>query len=104
MRAVRYRRGETGVRCEDVPVPEPAAGEVLVRVEAAGLCGTDVSIAYGGAERGLHLRAECGQRPTATRRHADLPVLRTASVRAAAEWRGHRGAWCARLFHHPIAS
>src|ERR1700677_2347357 len=55
MRAVRYRRGETGVRCEDVPVPEPAAGEVLVRVEAAGLCGTDVSIAYGAAERMVSL-------------------------------------------------
>ncbi len=47
MRAVRYCRGETGVRCEEIPVPEPGAGQVLIRVEAAGLCGTDVSIAYG---------------------------------------------------------
>ena len=29
------------LRTVDVPVPEPRPGEVLVRVEAAGLCGTD---------------------------------------------------------------
>jgi D-arabinose 1-dehydrogenase-like Zn-dependent alcohol dehydrogenase len=50
VRAVRYRRGKVGVRCEHVPVPEPALGEVLVRVEAAGLCGTDVSIAYAAGD------------------------------------------------------
>jgi L-iditol 2-dehydrogenase len=27
---------------EDVPVPEPGAGEVLVRVKACGICGSDV--------------------------------------------------------------
>lgn len=51
MRAVRYRRGTQGVRCEEVPVPETGAGEVLIRVEAAGLCGTDVAIAYGAGDR-----------------------------------------------------
>jgi L-iditol 2-dehydrogenase len=29
------------VRTVDVPVPVPAPGEVLIRVEAAGICGTD---------------------------------------------------------------
>ena len=29
------------LRLERVPVPEPGPGEVLVRVEAAGICGTD---------------------------------------------------------------
>jgi 2-desacetyl-2-hydroxyethyl bacteriochlorophyllide A dehydrogenase len=46
MRAVRYHAGRVGVSVESVPVPEPAPGEVLVKVKAAGLCGTDVSIAY----------------------------------------------------------
>jgi propanol-preferring alcohol dehydrogenase len=32
---------------EDRPVPEPGAGEVLVRVEASGLCHTDIHAARG---------------------------------------------------------
>lgn len=33
---------ETGdIRTVDVPMPTPASGEVLIRVEAAGICGTD---------------------------------------------------------------
>ena len=46
MRAVRYHAGRTGVSLDEVPVPLPGPGEVRLRVEAAGLCGTDVSIAY----------------------------------------------------------
>ena len=29
------------IRTADVPMPKPARGEVLVRIEAAGICGTD---------------------------------------------------------------
>lgn len=36
------------VRLEEVPTPRPAAGEVLVRVLAAGICGGDVRI-YNGS-------------------------------------------------------
>ncbi len=32
---------------EDVPVPEPGAGEVLLRVEACGVCRTDLHITAG---------------------------------------------------------
>ena len=32
---------------EDVPRPEPGPGQVLVRVEAAGLCHTDIHAARG---------------------------------------------------------
>jgi L-iditol 2-dehydrogenase len=40
MRATRLVRvGD--IRTEEVPVPEPGEGEVLIRVEAAGICGTD---------------------------------------------------------------
>ena len=35
----------------EVPVPEPGAGEVLVRVGACGICGTDLKI-VAGAYRG----------------------------------------------------
>jgi L-iditol 2-dehydrogenase len=34
--------GPGDLRFEDIPVPEPAAGEVLVKIEAALTCGTDV--------------------------------------------------------------
>jgi len=31
----------------DVPVPEPGPGEILVRIEASGLCHTDIHAAHG---------------------------------------------------------
>jgi len=34
--------GARDLRLEDVPVPVPGAGEVLLRVEGVGLCGSDV--------------------------------------------------------------
>ena len=78
MRAVRYHRGETGVRCEDVPVPEPGPGEVLIRVEAAGLCGTDVSIAYGYGQRMVSL-------PVLTLGHEAAGTI-AATASAAGPW------------------
>ena len=41
MRAAVYR-GPGVLRIEDVPVPEVSRGEMLVRVEACGICGTDI--------------------------------------------------------------
>ncbi|MEX2502472.1 MAG: alcohol dehydrogenase catalytic domain-containing protein, partial [Trueperaceae bacterium] len=34
----------------DLPVPEPGPGEVLIRVERAGVCGTDLHILHGAYE------------------------------------------------------
>ncbi len=44
MRAVRKIKAEKGLVVEDVPIPRIAADEVLVEVEAAGICGTDLHI------------------------------------------------------------
>lgn len=44
MLAIRKIRPEAGLTLEEIPVPEPAEGEVLVRVEAASVCGTDLHI------------------------------------------------------------
>ena len=32
---------------EEVPTPEPGEGQVLVRVEASGVCHTDIHAAHG---------------------------------------------------------
>lgn len=44
MRALCKSEPEAGFRLEEVPVPEPGPGEVLVRVLRAGICGTDLHI------------------------------------------------------------
>ena len=41
MKAAVYR-GAGDLRIEDVPVPEVGPGEMLVRVDACGVCGTDI--------------------------------------------------------------
>jgi len=40
------------LRLQDVPDPEPASHEVLIRVKAAGLCGTDVHMWEGTNQEG----------------------------------------------------
>lgn len=41
-------RGAGQVRCEEVPIPQIGEGEVLFRVAACGICGTDIKkIAHG---------------------------------------------------------
>jgi threonine 3-dehydrogenase len=44
MRALRKVRDEPGAELREVPVPSPAAGEVLIKVDAASICGTDLHI------------------------------------------------------------
>ncbi|MBF9035456.1 L-threonine 3-dehydrogenase [Rhodobacterales bacterium HKCCE2091] len=44
MRALVKARPEPGLWMEDVPVPEPGPGEVLIRVRKTAICGTDVHI------------------------------------------------------------
>lgn len=46
MKAVRLH-GPGDLRLDDVPIPQPAPGEVLVRVHRCGICGTDLHIAKG---------------------------------------------------------
>lgn len=41
MRAVRWH-GRDDVRLDEVPIPTPSDSQVLLRVEAAAICGTDV--------------------------------------------------------------
>jgi L-iditol 2-dehydrogenase len=49
MRAARLY-GKEDLRVEEMPVPEPGAGEVLLRVKAAAVCGTDIRMYRNGAK------------------------------------------------------
>lgn len=42
--------GPLDYRLEEVPVPEPGAGEALVRVEACGICASDLKCFHGAAK------------------------------------------------------
>jgi threonine 3-dehydrogenase len=44
MRALRKVRPGPGADLEEIPVPEPGPGEVLIEVAAASICGSDVHI------------------------------------------------------------
>ncbi|MBI4260430.1 MAG: L-threonine 3-dehydrogenase [Actinobacteria bacterium] len=44
MRALRKTGPAPGAELEEVPVPDPLPGEVLIRIDAASICGTDLHI------------------------------------------------------------
>ena len=46
--AARLIEAGEPLEIQEVPIPEPAAGEVLVAVESCGLCGTDIHLAIAG--------------------------------------------------------
>ena len=48
MTAARFHEPGKPLLVEEVPVPRPEPDEVLVRVHATGLCGSDVHIAVEG--------------------------------------------------------
>ena len=48
MLAARLVKPGEPLRLDELPVPEPAADEVLVKVAACGLCGTDLHLAVAG--------------------------------------------------------
>jgi len=47
MKALVFR-GKNDVRLENVPVPRPGPGEVVIRVTLTTICGTDVHIVFAG--------------------------------------------------------
>jgi len=48
MLAARLIEPGTPLRIDEVAIPEPAADEVLVKIAACGLCGTDIHLAVDG--------------------------------------------------------
>ena len=52
MKALRFH-GRGDLRLEDIVEPEPAAGEVRIRVDACGVCGSDLHFLDGSARTGV---------------------------------------------------
>ena len=50
MKALVYT-AEKEVRFQDEPAPEPGPGEVVVNIEAVGICGSDMHAFLGHDER-----------------------------------------------------
>ncbi len=53
MKAVRYHGPGVPFRLDEVPLPEPGPGEVRIRVEAAGVCHTELHFESGLLDLGL---------------------------------------------------
>lgn len=47
MKAMQLEAPGSPLRCADVPMPTPSAGEVLVKVRACGVCRTDLHVVDG---------------------------------------------------------
>jgi len=47
MKAAVVRAFKQPLQIEDLPKPEPGVGEIVVKIEAAGLCHTDIHAAHG---------------------------------------------------------
>ncbi len=52
MKAALFYEPNTPLRIEDVPAPDPAPGEALVKVKACGICASDLHI-FAGEIRGF---------------------------------------------------
>ena len=65
MMRVAYLTGPESIEIREVPTPVPGAGEVVVRIEAAATCGTDVKVfRRGGHPRMLKVPTPFGHEMT----------------------------------------
>src|SRR5260370_19736393 len=72
MRAERFYADSKTVAVEDVPIPEPGPGEVLVKVAYCGICHSDLSLINGTFP---------SQRPVVTQGHeASATIARLGGV------------------------
>ena len=69
MRAERFYADSKTIAVEDVPIPEPGPGEVLVKVAFCGICHSDLSLINGTFPAQLPVSRR------ATRRRAPIAKL-----------------------------
>ncbi len=95
MKAAVVTKFRSPLEIQDLPVPEPGPGEVLVRIEASGLCHTDVHAAHGDwpvkptppfvpGHEGIGVVEQLGPDVTG----------RAVGDRVALPWLGYACGWC----------
>jgi NADPH:quinone reductase len=71
LRSLVKQNGELEVSLTSVPVPEPAAGEVLVRIEAAPINPSDLGLLFGAADMSTVKASGSAEQPVVTARIPD---------------------------------
>ena len=89
MKAAVVHRFDGPLSIDDVPVPEPGAEQVLVRIEAAGLCHTDIHAARGE----WPVEAVAAVHPRATRASASSTGSAPATAMASRSATASRIPW-----------
>ena len=74
LRSLVRRSGDIEVSLADVPVPEPSASEVLLRVEAAPINPSDLGLLFGPADMGTARVSGPPERPLLTARIPDAAM------------------------------
>ncbi len=64
MRAARFYGVGDPLRIEFIPIPELEEGEVLVRIKACGICGSDIHIVYEGVTPTSYVPITLGHEPS----------------------------------------
>jgi 2-desacetyl-2-hydroxyethyl bacteriochlorophyllide A dehydrogenase len=64
MRAARFYKVCEPLKVEAVPIPELSSGEVLVKVKACGICGSDIHIVYEGVTPTAYSPITLGHEPS----------------------------------------
>jgi 2-desacetyl-2-hydroxyethyl bacteriochlorophyllide A dehydrogenase len=64
MMAARLHKAKTPLLIEEINIPSPGPGEVLVKMKACGICGTDVHIALDGTVPTAYTPITLGHEPS----------------------------------------
>ena len=64
MRAARFNKVGEPLKVEAIPIPELSSSEVLVRVRACGICGSDIHIVYEGVTPTAYSPITLGHEPS----------------------------------------
>ncbi len=92
LRSLVKQSGELEVSLASVPVPEPAANEVLVRIEASPINPSDLGLLFGAADMGTVKASGSPDRPVITARIPDGAMKAMAGRMDASMPVGNEGA------------